>query len=84
LVVACLLKNHVGKLFFSGSELFPGGDAFGIEQALLDQLGTAGLHREVGLRERYFLLFGVAVLGDEVAGLAGEHEVVHLTLAARS
>ena len=32
----------------------------------------------------YFLLFWVAILRDQVAGIAGEHEVIHLPLAARA
>jgi len=56
--------------------------ALGIEQALLDQFGAAGLDGKVGLGESDGLLSRVTVPGDQVAGIAGEHQLIHLALAA--
>ena len=82
LVAAGLLEDELGQFLFRGGELLAGGDALGFEQALLDQLGTAGLDGEVGLGKGDLLLPGVAILGDEVAGVAGEHDVINLTPGA--
>ena len=42
LVAAGLLEDELGQFFFRGGELLPGGDALSFEEALLDQLRTAG------------------------------------------
>ena len=57
-------------------------DALCLQQPLLDQFRPASLDGEIGLGESNFLLLGVAILGDEVAGVAGEHDVVDFTLSA--
>ena len=82
LVAAGLLEDDLGEFLLGVAEFLAGGNAFGLEEALLDELGAAGLDREVGLSEGDLLLGGIAVLGDEVAPVAGEHDVGDLTLAA--
>ena len=81
-VAAGLLVNDLGKFLLGGGEFVTRRDALGFQKALLDEFGPAGLNGEIGLGEGDFLLSGIAVLGDEVAGIAGEHEIVNLTLAA--
>ena len=54
------------------------------QQALLDQLRPPRLQRKIGLRKGDLLLFRVAVLRDQVAGVPREHDVVDLALAARA
>jgi len=50
----------------------------GFEHALLKQFCLAGLYRKVSLGKRYFDFAWVAVLRDEVAGIAGEHDVRYI------
>ena len=54
------------------------------QKALLNQFCPAGLHRKIGLGKSDFLFSGVAVLGDEITGVAAQHDVIHLALAARA
>ena len=44
-------------------------------------LGASGLHGEIGLCKRNFVLFGIAVLRDQIAGVASEHDVINFALA---
>ena len=50
--------------------------------SLLDDFQFPGLDGEVGLGKGDFLLVRVAVLGDEVAGVAGEHHTGYFPPAA--
>ena len=79
-----LLKDELGQFLFGGGELLAGGDAHGFKEALLDQLRAAGLDGEVSLGKGDLLLPGIAILGDKVAGVAGEHDVINLTPGARA
>ena len=81
-VAAGLLEDDSGELLFGGSELLAGLHALGLEQALFDQLRLAGLNGEVGLGKGNLLFPRVAILRNEVAGVAGEHDVVDLTAGA--
>ena len=76
LMAPSLLKDGLGQFLFGGGELLAGGDALGFKEALLDQLRAAGLDGEVSLGKVDLLLPGIAILGDEVAGVAGEHDVI--------
>ena len=49
---------------------------------VLDEFRAAGLDGEVGLGEGDFLFSRISILGDEVAGVTGEHDVLDLTLGA--
>ena len=51
---------------------------------MLDQFRPPSLESKVGLRKGDFLFFGIAVLRNQVAGVASEHNVIHLALAART
>jgi hypothetical protein len=83
LVSAGLLEDERGEFLFRGGEFFfAGGNALGVEKPLLDQLCATGLDGEIGLGEGDFLLARIAILGDEIAGIAGEHEIVNFTLRA--
>jgi len=79
-----LLKNDLGEVLFRGGKFFPGGDALGFLQTLLDQFRSTGLDGKIRLGEGNFLLLRVAILGDEVAGIPGEHDVFDLALGART
>ena len=59
-------------------------DTLGLQEPLFDQLGPAGLDGEVRLGEGDLLLLGITVLRDQVAGVAGEHDVIDFPLAARA
>ena len=78
------LLEQVGGIepLIRGHGLLVGLDAFGIQQALLDQLDASGLHSEVGYREREGVLAQIAVLGDQVAGVAGEGQIFDFALRA--
>lgn len=78
LIATGLLEDEVGEFLFRVREFPAGGDALCFEQALFDEFRPAGLDGEVGLGKGDLLLPGVAVLGDEVAGVTGEHDVVDL------
>jgi hypothetical protein len=84
LIAPGLLKDELGQFLFGGGELLAGGDALGFKEALLDQLRAAGLDGEVSLGKGDLLLPGIAIPGDEVAGVAGEHDVINLTPGARA
>jgi hypothetical protein len=76
LMAPSLLKDELGQFLFGDGELLAGGDALGFKEALLDQLRAAGLDGEVSLGKGDLLLPGIAILGDELAGVAGEHDVI--------
>ena len=82
LVATGLLEDDGGEFFFGGGELLTGLNAFRLKKPLLDQLCATRLDGEVGLGEGYFLLPRIAILRDEVAGVAGEHEIVDFPLRA--
>jgi len=81
-VASGLLVDDEGEFLFGAGELFAGGEAFGLKQALLDEFGAAGLDGKVGLGEGEFGLTRVAVLGDEVTSLTGENDVLDLACGA--
>jgi hypothetical protein len=67
---------------FSVSVSFLRAWALRVQHALLDQFGLAGLHRKVGLGKSNFGFARVTVLRNQVARIAGEHDVVDFALAA--
>ena len=81
-VAAGLLEDDDGEFLLGGTEFFPGKDALGFQQAFLDQLRPARLDGKVGLGEGDFLLPGIAILSDEVAGVAGEQDILDFPLRA--
>jgi hypothetical protein len=70
-----LLEDDLGEFFFRIGEFPAGGNPLGFKKALLDEFGPTRLDGEIRLGEGDFLLSGVAILRDEVAGVTGEHEV---------
>ena len=51
-------------------------------EAEFDEFLPPSLEREVGLAKRDLILRRIAVLGDEVAGIASEHEILDFALPA--
>lgn len=81
-VVHATLEDVVGQGFFRGSQLLPGFQAAHELHPLFDQLLLPRLQGKVALGKGDGLLPRVTVLGDEVAGVAGEHKVFDLALSA--
>ena len=82
LVVAETVEDDPRKLLLRPGEPPAGTDPFRLGQPLLDDLLLAGLDGEVGLGKGDLLLGRVAVLSDQVAGVAGEGDVLDLPLGA--
>src|SRR5690606_9683029 len=77
-------EYHSGEFLFGFTELPAGVHALCFEKTSLDQLCPSGLQCEVSLGKRNFRLARIPVLGNQIAGVAGEHDVVDLSLAARA
>ena len=78
--------DQAAEHFFGLAQLAAGVDAFLVGQAAFDDFLPAGLQGEVGLGERDGFFRRVRVLGDQVAGVAGEGvvaDVVRLVWRAR-
>ncbi|CAM5296340.1 hypothetical protein [Rhodanobacter lindaniclasticus] len=72
--------EHAGQLFLRQAELLPRLHTLALGESRLDQFLLARLHGEVGHREGDGLVAQVAVLGDQVAGIAGERQIVDFPL----
>ena len=73
------------RQFFLGfGEFLPGRDSLRLNKALFNEFRLPRLDREIGLRERYLFLFGIAILGDEIARIARKHDIVDPAPAARA
>ena len=66
------------RAFSDASQLVAGLKPAHELHPLFDQFLLAGLNGEVALGKGDRLLSRVAVLGDQVAGVAGEHEIFDL------
>lgn len=80
---------RLGKLLVVAAQLVTNEEAlliFGhaLKRGLFGQLRTTCLHREVGLPQGDDGLLRISILHDEVAGVTGEVEIIHLTLCART
>lgn len=80
LAATSLLKDHVREFFFGLAEFAASVNAFHGKHALVDEFGTAGLHRQIDLGKRDFLLTWIAILGNQITGVARKHDVVNFTL----
>ena len=78
-VAAGLFVYHAGKLFFSAGKFRAGRYSLCFKNSLLDDFKFSGLNGKIGLGKGNFLFARVAVLGDEVAGVAGEHQIIYGT-----
>lgn len=76
-VVDAAFVDNAGEFLFGLGEFVARGDAIDIEEALFDDFLFAGLDGEVGLGKGDFAFGGVAILGNEVASVAGEGNVVN-------
>lgn len=74
------LVQDSGRTRVRFDQLGPGLDTFCLEYPLFDEFGAAGLDREIGLGEGDGFLAGIAVLRHQVAGVAGEEDVVDFVL----
>ena len=74
--VNAAFEQHTGERLLRQRQLSAGLHAFAFRDAPLDDLLPARLHREVVHREGDFRFARVAVLGDEVAGVAGQRDVL--------
>ncbi len=45
-----------------------------------DKLGLSGLNGKIALSKSYFFFFGISILSNEIASVAGKHEILNLTL----
>lgn len=77
------LKNDARQFLFRLGEFLPDADAFRFGHALLDYFLFPGLYREIGLCKGDGLLAGIAVLGDEVAGISGQADILDFTTGPR-
>lgn len=75
-IVDAAFVDVLGQRFFRFAQTFASVEPGLQAHAVFDQLLLAGLDGEVALCEGDGFLAWVAVLGDQVAGVAGEHEVV--------
>jgi hypothetical protein len=75
LVVAGQLAADVEALLVRGHPL---------QQGFLGELGASRLHRKVRLPQGHDRLTGVAVHHHQVAGVAGEVEVLHIAACPRA
>lgn len=82
IVATGLLVDDEGEFLLGAGEFFVGGEALGLKQTLLDEFGPAGLDGEIDLGEGDFGLTRVTVLGDEVARIAREHDVIDDTVSS--
>jgi len=80
LVTAGLFKNNDRKFLFGGAEFFAGTDALGFQQASFNQFSPTGLDGEVGLGKSNLGLSRITILSDQIAGVAGQHEVFDFSL----
>ena len=71
-----VLVDQAGEDFFGLAELAAGVEPLLVGQAAFDDFLPAGLHGEVRLGERDGFFRRIGVLGDQVAGVAGEGVVV--------
>jgi hypothetical protein len=76
------LVDQPGQLFLRRGQLAAGAEALDLSQTFLDHLLLARLHREVGLSEGNRFFGRVAILCDEVTGVAGQRHVINLSLSA--
>ena len=67
-----VLVDQAGEHFFGLAQLAAGVEPLLVGQAAFDHFLPAGLHGEVGLGERDRVFRRIGVLGDQVAGVAGE------------
>ena len=73
LVVLHSIVNDAGQGLFRARQLLAGGQPLDFAQSLLDEFLLASLEGEVRLVEGDLVLAWIAVLGDQVAGIAGPH-----------
>jgi len=73
-----------GKLGFGLGELLAGLDSVLKADTLFDKFLLARLDSKVTLSKGYGLFAGGAILGDEVAGVACEHEVFNFSFSPTS
>ncbi|MCU0747977.1 MAG: hypothetical protein MUF13_00320, partial [Akkermansiaceae bacterium] len=76
------LEDVVREGFFGGPEFVPGLQPAKEADAFLNEFLFSRLEGKVALGEGDRLLPGVSVLGDQVAGIAGQHEVLDFALPA--
>lgn len=79
-----VLVHIGGEELFRFGEPIAGGDAGNSLHALFDKLLLAGLQGEVALGKGNFLFARIAVFGNEVTGVAGEHVILDGTTGATS
>ena len=71
-LVLDVLVDQAGEDLFGLAQLAAGVEPLLVGEPLFDHLLAAGLHGEIRLGERDRVLRRVGILGDEVAGVAGE------------
>jgi hypothetical protein len=80
-VIYATLENVVGECLFRCAQLLANFQAVQQAQALLDEFELARLNGKVALGEGNRLFARVAVLSDQIASIASEHEILNLALA---
>ena len=66
--------------FSDKDQFLTGLKTFNLFNPLFDQLDLSGLYGKIGLSKGDLDLARVPILGDEIAGVAGEYDVVNFTL----
>lgn len=81
-IVDAAFVDVLGQYLFRFAQAVAGIEPGLQAHAILDQFLLAGLDGKVALGEGDGFLARIAVLGNQVAGVAGEHEIVDETLGA--
>jgi len=73
-------ENKPREQLLGFGQFFAGVEALDLGEAKFDEFLPPGLEGEVSLAKRNLILRRVTVLGNEVTGVAGEHEILDFTL----
>lgn len=79
LVVHAAFVHDAGQGTLGKRELLAGLDTLEFGDPLFDHFLLARLHREIGHGEGNGILARIAILGDQVAGVAIQREIVDLS-----
>jgi len=82
LVLAQPVKNDAGQFLFRLSQPLAGADTFGLSQAFFDEFLFMGLNGKISLSKGDLVLCGIAVLGDQVAGVSRQCNIFDFPLCA--
>ena len=76
------LVQHTGELLFRKRQLLPCIQPLPLSEPLFDHLLLAGLDGKIRHRKSDLILARIAILGDEIAGVARQHDIQHFLAGA--